>query len=98
MDDDPLRRLLADAPPSALPGRTWLASDGSPEWRALQDRLARLPRPVFRLEGRDALALGVPPGPAVGALLRAVRDWWVAGGCVASRAACRAELARLVAG
>ena len=32
------------------------------------------------------------------ALLRAVRDWWMAGGCVADRAACRAELARLVAG
>lgn len=98
MDDDTLRRLLADAPPGALPGRAWLAGDGSPKWAALQERLARLPRPVFRLEGRDALALGVPPGPAVGALLRAVREWWMAGGCVADRAACRAELARLVAG
>ena len=98
MDDNALRRLLADAPPGAIPARAWLAGDGGPDWAALQERLARLPRPVFRLEGRDALALGVPPGPAVGALLRAVRDWWKAGGCVADRAACRAELARLVAG
>ena len=81
-----------------MPGRAWLAGDGGPDWTKLQDRRSRLPRPVFRIEGRDALALGVPPGPAVGALLRSVRDWWLAGGCVADRAACRAELARLVAG
>jgi hypothetical protein len=50
---------------------------------------------VFPLEGRDVVALGVPPGPRVGALLRQVRAWWLAGGCLADAAACRAELARL---
>jgi hypothetical protein len=54
-------------------------------------------RPVFPLSGRDAVALGVLPGPAVGALLGQVRDWWMAGGCVAGAEACRAELARLAA-
>ena len=98
MDDDALRRLLADAPPGALPGRAWLAGDASAEWVALRDRLAGLTRPVFPLEGRDALALGVPPGPAVGELLRLVRAWWMDGGCRAGAAACRAELARRVAG
>jgi poly(A) polymerase/tRNA nucleotidyltransferase (CCA-adding enzyme) len=49
---------------------------------------------VFPLEGRDVLALGLPPGPGVGALLRAVRAWWLDGGCRADAAACRAELAR----
>jgi hypothetical protein len=52
-------------------------------------------RPVFPLEGRDVVALGVPAGPTVGALLRDVRTWWLAGGCIADRAACLAELARL---
>ncbi len=98
MDDDALRRLLADAPPGALPGRAWLAGDAGPDWAALRGRLAGLPRPVFPLEGRDALALGVPPGPAVGELLRGVRAWWMEGGCQAGAAACRAELARRVAG
>ena len=51
-------------------------------------------RPVFPLEGRDVVALGVPAGPAVGALLRAVRQWWMEGGCLGDRAACLAELAR----
>ncbi len=98
MDDDALRRLLADAPPGALAARTWLAGDAGPEWAALRARLATLPRPVFPLEGRDALALGVPPGPAVGELLREVRAWWMQGGCRAHAATCRAELARRVAG
>ena len=36
----------------------------------------------------------VPAGPEVGALLRAVRQWWMEGGCLGDRAACLAELAR----
>ena len=98
MDDDALRRLLADAPPGALTGRAWLAGDAGPDWASLRERLLALPRPVFPLEGRDALALGVPPGPGVGELLRGVRAWWMEGGCRAGAAACRAELARRVAG
>jgi poly(A) polymerase len=98
MDDDALRRMLADAPPGALLDRAWLAGDAGAGWSAVRARLATLPRPVFPLEGRDALALGVPPGPAVGELLRDVRAWWMDGGCLANAAACRAELARRVAG
>jgi len=98
MDDDALRRLLAEAPAGALAGRAWLAGDGGPESAALRARLATLSRPVFPLEGRDALALGVTPGPAVGELLRDVRAWWMDGGCRANAAACRAELARRLAG
>jgi len=95
MDDDALRRLLADAPPGSAPGRAWLAQADTPDgdWPAVQARLDVLPRPRFPLAGRDALALGIPPGPAVGALLADVRAWWMAGGCVADAAACRAELA-----
>jgi poly(A) polymerase len=52
-------------------------------------------RPVFPLEGRDVLALGLSEGRHVGELLRGVRQWWLDGGCVADAAACRAELARL---
>ena len=96
-DDATLRRLLADTPASLLIGGLWVAGAFGPQWDKLRERLARMPRPVFGLEGRDALALGLPPGPRVGALLRAVRDWWRNGGCVADPAACRAELARRAA-
>jgi poly(A) polymerase/tRNA nucleotidyltransferase (CCA-adding enzyme) len=57
-----------------------------------------MPRPHFPLAGRDALAAGMAPGPAVGAALAAVRRWWRAGGCTADAAACLAELARWRAG
>jgi poly(A) polymerase/tRNA nucleotidyltransferase (CCA-adding enzyme) len=90
-DDAALRRALADTPADVLIGRAWLAGPG---WAALRDRLGALPRPVFPLEGRDVLALGVSEGPRVGALLRTVRQWWLDGGCVADAAACRAELVR----
>ncbi len=96
-DDAALRRLLADTDPAILLDRTWLDGGAGPEWAALRARLASMPRPVFPLEGRDVLALGLPPGPHVGALLRAVREWWLEGGCRADAAACRAELARRAA-
>lgn len=92
-DDAALRRMLADTPADTLIGRTWLVGAG-PAWDRLRERLAAMPRPVFPLEGRDALALGFSPGPAVGQALRAVRAWWLDGGCVADANACRAELAR----
>ena len=95
--DDDLRRALADTPPAALIGRAWLAGGGAPEWIGLRDRLSATDRPRFPLQGRDAVQLGVEAGPRVGALLAAVRAWWMAGGCRADAAACRAELARLAA-
>ena len=101
-DDDALRRLLAEVPPGAAAGRAWLAQAGAGaaagDWPGLHARLAAMPRPRFPLAGRDAVALGMPPGPAVGAALAAVRAWWLAGGCTAGAAACRAELARLATG
>ena len=92
--DDDLRRALADSSPNALVGRTWLhgADPG------LLARLVAMPRPVFPLAGRDALRLGVTPGPAVGEHLAAIRTWWLRNGCRPDAAACRAELASRVAG
>lgn len=91
MDDATLRRLLADTPSTALIGRAWLAGGG------LVLRRLTSERPTFPLEGRDIVAEGVAPGPAVGVRLRAMRDWWIAGGCVADHAACVAQLRRQLA-
>jgi poly(A) polymerase/tRNA nucleotidyltransferase (CCA-adding enzyme) len=93
-DDDDLRRALAGTAKDVLLGAAWLAGRGEP----LRARLAAMRVPVFPLAGRDLAALGVPAGPAMGALLRDLRAWWLAGGCVADRAAARAELARRLAG
>ncbi len=92
VDQSDVRRLLADIPNDILIDRLWLAGEGA----ELRERVAATPRPVFPLAGRDALALGFSPGPAVGLALRAVRDWWLAGGCVADAAACREQLAAMM--
>jgi poly(A) polymerase len=53
--------------------------------------------PVFPLAGHDVTALGIPPGPRIGRLLDAVREWWEAGDFTADRAACIVHLEALVA-
>ena len=97
-DDASLRRLLADTDRELLIDRTWLRGGAAPEWLALRQRVLGLTTPVFPLEGRDVLALGEPEGPRVGNLLRAVRQWWKDGGCIAGPEECRQVLARVRAG
>ncbi len=91
--DDDVRRALAEVPAGVLIGRVWLA-DGD---AGLIARIAGMAVPVFPLRGRDLAAAGVPAGAAMGVLLREVRRWWMAGGCEADAASCRAELARRLA-
>ncbi|WP_342772056.1 CCA tRNA nucleotidyltransferase [Azospirillum griseum] len=49
---------------------------------------ADLPTLRLPIAGRDLLALGVERGPALGALLKRVEAWWIAGDFQADRAAC----------
>jgi poly(A) polymerase/tRNA nucleotidyltransferase (CCA-adding enzyme) len=77
---------LADARDGAAPLRT-----------ALRATLHTEAAPVFPLQGRDLLAEGATPGPALGALLAEVEAFWIAGGCVADHAACLSEAKRLLA-
>jgi poly(A) polymerase len=51
--------------------------------------------PVFPLSGHDVTALGVPPGPRVGALLDAVERWWEAADFAPDRAQCLVRLCEL---
>lgn len=95
--DDALRRALADTDGTLLVDRCWLADDGSPGWPDLRMRLSGMPRPVFPLLGRDVIARGVTPGPALGQLLAEARAWWLQGGCAASREACLDRLDALIA-
>ena len=76
------------------------AEAGGSAGAALADALAeardwqprRLP-----VGGDDLMALGVAPGPPLGALLAALEAWWVARDFAPDRAACLAEARRLVA-
>ena len=73
------------------------ARTGCPDLRTVADlrqfsKSWREPR--FPLSGGDLTALGIAPGPAMGSLLKQVEDWWMAGGFVADREGCLAELER----
>lgn len=46
---------------------------------------------AFPLKGRDLIALGVPPGPRVGALLQQMESWWLEADCVPDHVACLCE-------
>lgn len=51
---------------------------------------------VFPLKGRDALDLGLPPGPKVGTTLTLVEAWWEAGDFQADRQNCMAKLQAVI--
>jgi hypothetical protein len=69
-----------------------LPADRAAAQRAGVDRWVEVPLPV---SGADVLALGVAPGPRVGALLGQIATWWEDAGCGADRAACLAKLTQL---
>ena len=52
--------------------------------------------PAFPLRGADLLALGVNPGPAVGAMMAALRTHWLEAGCPEGKAARAGLLARAI--
>ena len=56
-------------------------------------------RPItLPVKGADALELGIPPGPVVGEVLRAVEDWWIEEDFKPARAACLEKLRAMAAG
>jgi poly(A) polymerase/tRNA nucleotidyltransferase (CCA-adding enzyme) len=90
-------RALADTRFDVLRDRSYLRHEPGEAADAFRGFLALVDAPVFPLQGRDAVALGLEPGPALGAALRRVRAWWLERGCVDDAEACRAELARVAA-
>ncbi len=66
----------------------WAAS-GAPvddgDWRAAVDLAGAWQPPRFPLGGADLMALGMEPGPAMGALLKELEERWAADGFSADR-------------
>jgi len=46
-------------------------------WRSMLETADAWEAPTFPVSGEDMLARGIPEGPEVGDLLRAVEDWWI---------------------
>ena len=87
------RALIAWA--EALAGVASMDRRLTEAWTDLLRAAADWVVPRFPLKGRDAVKLGVPPGPAVGRLMAMLEDWWIAGDFTADRAACLAKLTEL---
>ncbi len=83
-----LRRALAEDTAEFLISKTWLAQTDEPGWPELRDRIAATPRPVFPLQGRDIIALGIAAGPRIGEILTFTRRWWKFQGCTADFDTC----------
>jgi poly(A) polymerase len=59
--------------------------------REISDALATIAAwesPVFPIKGEDIVKLGLPQGPRIGEILRAVEKWWISGDFRADRTAC----------
>lgn len=95
-DDFALRTALATHDRAALLVKSYLAPRAAPGSDNLRARLSAMPQPEFPLRGADLIALGLPPGPAIGAALHQVRQDWLATGCTADRPACLARLAAIL--
>ena len=79
----------------------WARSGDPPARQDWRDRLAlpeRWQPPRLPLGGADVMALGLPAGPRVGELLRALEEWWIAGDFTADDAALRAKLGEMARG
>ncbi len=89
MDRATLRQLLYDHGVERISDLA--LQQGVPE---LLPRIQEAAPPPFPLTGRDALEIGMRPGPGVGEALRALEDAWQANDFAASRDELLAELAQ----
>jgi poly(A) polymerase len=64
-----------------------------PQWSALL-AASETPPPVFPLQGRDLLALGIKAGRRMGELLKELEAWWIEGDFRADRKTCLEEAKR----
>ncbi len=65
-------------------------------WRSLWAAASAWQRPELPVQGRDILNLGVAPGPAVGAVLEKLEEWWISKDFKPSRGDLMARLSQLV--
>lgn len=95
-----LAARLAEFHPDAAPEAIRLAAsrdEADPQrWLALLPAVAA--HPPFLLGGRDLIAVGLAPGPQLGASLQALREAWLKAGAPAGEAAQRQLLARFLRG
>jgi poly(A) polymerase len=73
------------------------AAAGDTAWRIRALLPDRWKAPKMPFTGANVVALGVPPGPPVGSVLKAFEDWWIAQDFTADAARQIAKLKELAA-
>jgi poly(A) polymerase len=63
------------------------AAAGDAAWRAQLALATDWKRPVFPLDGNDAMALGYDEGPQIGVAMREIETWWMENDFTADRPA-----------
>jgi poly(A) polymerase len=89
------RRLIGAAAWRDLVQLAWArsrASSDDPAWRRLLKLPDRWQAPSLPVSGKDLIAAGLAPGPAMGEALRRLEDWWVASDFKPDRDALMARL------
>ncbi|MDX2289048.1 MAG: CCA tRNA nucleotidyltransferase [Hyphomicrobiaceae bacterium] len=79
---------------------SWAMAGSAPDdaaWQALARLGEHGPPPRLPVKGADIVALGVAPGPGVGAILARFEDWWIADGFPQDPVHVHAALGRIVA-
>jgi poly(A) polymerase len=75
----------------------WAAGRGAKaDWAPLLALAQRWSRPVLPVNGADAMAAGIAPGPAMGAALRRIEAWWIDEDFAPDREAALAKLREAV--
>lgn len=67
-------------------------------WLSLVQEADAWIQPRFPLKGRDAIALGLQPGPGIGKAIGAVETWWREGDFSADRERCIRQLETVIEG
>jgi poly(A) polymerase len=88
--------LFADLALLAWADRAGAGGADDAAWRRLVDDASAWEPVTLPVAGRDAVALGLPRGPAVGRALAAMEAWWIDGDFRAGRDECLAKLEALI--
>lgn len=75
----------------------WSRDEAAGDWQALLRKADGWTAKTLPITGADVLERGVPRGPAVGEILRALEDWWIEGNFTADRRQCLDRLEMAVA-
>jgi poly(A) polymerase len=97
MDQKALRRLMhAEGAERVRDGLLVMAASGAQvDLKTALAVVKAWESPVFPVHGQDIVDLGVPAGPRVGKILRAVEGWWQERDFRPARSACLGEARRL---